>query len=255
MPFAERLQEIRTGFERPFWIANLTEIFERLSYYGAYAALAIYLQASGCTFRRSKPGRLRAFLVSSGFLRRSAERLPTAMGFRRALATAYLILSVSYFLLGSIEAPWMAPVRSHVSLAGLVGFILLLPAFGIALVKPCVVGTTSRASKENVRSIGFSIYYTMVNVGGFLGPFLASWIDPHLGVENVFRVAAVSVFAMFFVVLLFFPSRERSTTLLRPRSQRSRRKFLPGGGQGMAGIAGSGCGPRRCAWRSLWTRR
>jgi len=29
MTFSERLLEIRTGFERPFWVANVTEIFER----------------------------------------------------------------------------------------------------------------------------------------------------------------------------------------------------------------------------------
>ncbi|MGA7686609.1 MAG: MFS transporter [Terriglobales bacterium] len=204
MTFGERLQEIRTGFERPFWIANLTEIFERLSYYGAYAALAIYLHER-LHFSTQQTGTLTGIFGFVWILAPFGGAVADRMGFRRALAAAYLILSISYFLLGSIEAPWMTPVRSHVSLAGLVGFILLLPAFGIALVKPCVVGTTSRASKENVRSIGFSIYYTMVNVGGFLGPFLASWIDPHLGVENVFRVAAVSVFAMFFVVLFFFP--------------------------------------------------
>jgi proton-dependent oligopeptide transporter, POT family len=204
LTFSERLQEIRTGFERPFWIANFTEIFERLSYYGAYAALAIYLHER-LHFSTQQTGTLTGIFGFVWILAPFGGAVADRMGFRRALATAYLILSVSYFLLGSIEAPWMASVRSHVSLAGLVGFILLLPAFGIALVKPCVVGTTSRASKENVRSIGFSIYYTMVNVGGFLGPFLASWIDPHLGVENVFRVAAVSVFAMFFVVLFFFP--------------------------------------------------
>jgi predicted MFS family arabinose efflux permease len=67
-----------------------------------------------------------------------------------------------------------------------------------------VVGTTARASKENVRSIGYSIYYTMVNIGGALGPYFASWAHRHLGVENVYRVAALSVFAMFFVVLFFF---------------------------------------------------
>src|SRR5574342_473050 len=44
LTFSERLQEIRTGFERPFWIANITEIFERLSYYGAFASLALYLK-------------------------------------------------------------------------------------------------------------------------------------------------------------------------------------------------------------------
>jgi predicted MFS family arabinose efflux permease len=44
----------------------------------------------------------------------------------------------------------------------------------------------------------------MVNIGGALGPLFASWAHRHLGVENVYRVAALSVFAMFFVVLLFF---------------------------------------------------
>ncbi len=44
MSFSQRFEEIRTGFERPFWIANITEIFERLAYYGAFASLALYLQ-------------------------------------------------------------------------------------------------------------------------------------------------------------------------------------------------------------------
>jgi dipeptide/tripeptide permease len=130
----------------------------------------------------------------------AADRL----GFRRALSIAYLILGVSYFLIGSIGAPWLAPVRNAVPLGLFVGFILILPALGVSLVKPCVVGTTARASKENVRSIGYSIYYTMVNIGGALGPYFASWAHRHLGVENVYRVAALSVFAMFFVVLFFF---------------------------------------------------
>ncbi len=44
----------------------------------------------------------------------------------------------------------------------------------------------------------------MVNIGGAAGPYFASWTHRHLGVENVYRVAAISVFAMFFVVLVFF---------------------------------------------------
>ena len=44
MSFSERLNDVRTGFERPFWVANITEIFERLSYYGAFSSLALYLQ-------------------------------------------------------------------------------------------------------------------------------------------------------------------------------------------------------------------
>ena len=40
MGFDQRLQEVRTGFERPFWVANISELFERLSYYAAFASLA-----------------------------------------------------------------------------------------------------------------------------------------------------------------------------------------------------------------------
>ena len=43
MSVSERLREIRVGFERPFWIANISELFERLSYYAAFASLARYL--------------------------------------------------------------------------------------------------------------------------------------------------------------------------------------------------------------------
>jgi len=200
----ERLYEIRTGFERPFWVANVTEIFERLSYYGAFASLALYLQER-LNFSTEQTGTLTGifggmvwFLAAFGGA--AADRL----GFRRALSVAYFILAVAYFLIGSIGAPWLAPVRNTMPLGLFVGCILVLPALGISLVKPCVVGTTARASKENVRSVGYSIYYTMVNIGGALGPYFASWAHRHLGVENVYRVAAVSVFAMFFVVLFFF---------------------------------------------------
>jgi len=44
--FGQRLQEIRDGFEPAFWVANISEIFERLSYYGAFSSLANYLHES-----------------------------------------------------------------------------------------------------------------------------------------------------------------------------------------------------------------
>ncbi len=97
---------------------------------------------------------------------------------------------------------------------------------GVALVKPCVVGTTARASKENVRSIGYSIYYTLVNIGGAAGPYVASWVHQHMRVENVFRVAALSVFAMFFAVLLLFKEPRRSGDEQTASLAQSAKNFL-----------------------------
>jgi len=204
MSFNQRLQDIRTGFDSGFWVANVSEIFERLAYYAAFASLAIYLNET-LHFPAEKTGTLTGIFGGMvWFMAIFGGALADRLGFRRALSLAYLILSAAYFLLGSLGASWLAPVRDAVPLTGLVTFVLLLPALGVSMVKPCVVGMTARGSRENVRTLGYSIYYTMVNIGGAAGPFVASWAHRHLGIEQVFRVSALSVFAMFFAVLIFF---------------------------------------------------
>src|SRR5262252_2394733 len=204
MTFTQRWQDIRTGFERPFWVANISELFERLSYYAAFASMTRYLHEA-LQFPSQQASAFSGFFGGLvWFLPVFGGTLADRMGFRRALALAYFILSCAYFLLGSLGATWFAPVRDTVPLGALVAFVLALPALGVALVKPSVVGTTARASNENVRSVGYSIYYTLVNIGGAAGPFVASYVHQHMSVENVFRVAALSVFLMFLAVLVFF---------------------------------------------------
>ncbi|MGA2812917.1 MAG: MFS transporter [Candidatus Acidiferrum sp.] len=204
MSFGSRLAEVRDGFDRPFWVANISELFERLSYYAVFASLVRYLHEvlSFPTERAADLTGLFGGLV--WFLAIFGGAIADRLGFRRTLSLAYVILAGSYFLLGSIGASWMAPLREAVPLVALATFLLVLPPLGVALVKPCVVGTTARASKENVRSIGYSIYYTLVNIGGALGPWLAGIINQHLRTAVVFRMAALSVFLMFFLVLLLF---------------------------------------------------
>jgi dipeptide/tripeptide permease len=226
LSFAERLRDIRTGFERPFWVANISELFERLSYYAAFASLARYLNET-LRFPVEKATSLTGLFGGLvWFLAIFGGALADRLGFRRALSLAYLILSGSYFLLGSLQASWLAPIRNSMPLTLLVILVLMLPAFGIALVKPSVVGTTARASKENVRSIGYSIYYTLVNIGGFAGPYTASIVHRHLSVENVFRIAALSVFLMFFAVLLFFKEPRRAGEVQATSLAQSAKNFL-----------------------------
>jgi proton-dependent oligopeptide transporter, POT family len=225
LTFSERVREVRYGFERPFWVANISELFERLSYYAAFASLARYLHESlnfGVERASSLTGLFGGLVW---FLAAFGGTLADRLGFRRSLSLAYLILSFSYFLLGSIGSNWLAPVRNAMPLGVLVTMLLMLPALGVALVKPCVVGTIARSSKENVRSIGYSIYYTLVNIGGAAGPYVASWVHQHMRVENVFRVAALSVFAMLFAVLLFFREPRRSAELQTASFAQAARNF------------------------------
>ncbi len=226
MSFAQRLQDVKQGFERAFWVANISELFERLSYYAAFASLARYLHET-LSFPLERAANLAGLFGGLvWFLAIFGGAMADRLGFRRALSLAYLILAGSYFLLGSLASPWMGPVRAAVPLVVLVTLVLMLPALGIALVKPSVVGTTARASNENVRSIGYSIYYTLVNIGGALGPFVASWVHKNLSVENVFRVSAFSVFVMFFAVLLFFREPRKSGDVATESLSVTLRNFL-----------------------------
>ncbi len=204
MAIGQRLQEIREGFRPAFWVANLTELFERLAYYAVFAVLAIYLTES-LKFSETEAGDLIGFFSALvWFLPILGGALADRFGFRRSLAFAYLVLGVGYFLLGSLNATWLGPMRQAVPLSWLVLVFLAIPAFGPAIVKPCVVGTTARASTEAVRSLGYSIYYTLVNIGGTFGPVMAFAVRRTIGIENVFRVSAACMLVMCAATLLFY---------------------------------------------------
>lgn len=193
-------------------MANFTEIFERIAYYGTTAVLAVYLSEQLHFSNELTGSVVGTFGLVVFFLPILGGTLADRFGFRRALLFAYLVMTLGYFLLGSLAAPWMETARHALGDKWLVLAILMIPAMGPGVVKPCVAGTTARASSENVRSIGYSIYYTLVNVGGALGPIIAFLVRKQLGwgIASVFRVAALSVFLMFWVTLFFYREPARS---------------------------------------------
>jgi len=208
-----RFTEIRQGFAPAFWVANFTELFERLAYYGLQAVLAIYLHER-LGLSEADTGSVQGiFGFVVWFLPIIGGALADRFGFRRTLATAYAILAAGYFLFASIGGVWLAPARAALPMYWLVLVILMVPALGPGLVKPVVAGTTARAAAENVRSLGYSIYYTIVNIGGMLGPLLASFVRTRLGPEAVFIMSGSFSLAMFVVTVLTFrePPREPGT--------------------------------------------
>src|SRR5260370_34311106 len=102
MTRSKRLDEIATGFQRAFWVANITELFERLSYYAVFASLARYLHEvlNFPTQRATNLTGLFGGLV--WLLAILGGAIADRLRFRCALSLAHLILSWSYFALGSI---------------------------------------------------------------------------------------------------------------------------------------------------------
>ena len=110
MSFAQRWQEVRTGFERSFWVANFTELFERLAYYGPQAVFAIYLHERLGLSSAQTTWLIGYYGFVVWFMPVLGGALADRFGFRRTLAGAFFMLAIGNFLLGRLG---FQPAEGH----------------------------------------------------------------------------------------------------------------------------------------------
>jgi dipeptide/tripeptide permease len=186
------LRSALTSFSGSFWAANVSELFERVAYYAMTALLVVYLtEARGFSAGTAViiGGNMSA--VTFG-LSPFSGILADAIGYRRSLVLAYALLATGYA--GAAVAP------GNVSLA----VALLFVACGASLVKPVITGTVQKTGTESNRAVGFSVYYTLVNIGGFLGPNLSALVRDRFGVAAIFAVSVTSAVIALIVTLSLY---------------------------------------------------
>ncbi|HEV8335818.1 MAG TPA: MFS transporter [Candidatus Polarisedimenticolia bacterium] len=203
MELSARLTQLRTGFSRTFWIANTLELFERLAFYGSKAILAVYLvEKVGLGTTGNTLVGLYGFAIF--FLPILAGTVVDRYGFKKSLAACFTIFSLGYF---SVGLAGLSAGRRIVESVGSLPYVvgaLLLTAIGGSLIKPCIVGVVARTTTETTKSLGYSIYYTLVNLGGALGPVLALQVREGLGIEYVLVMSALVSLANLLATLVFF---------------------------------------------------
>jgi dipeptide/tripeptide permease len=184
------------SYPRQFWVANTMEIFERMSWYGWYTVSSVYITGSiatgGLGFTTETRGALQAivpfflylFPVFTGAL---ADRY----GFKKTFIVAYLVMIVSYFMLGQFTT---FPTF-------LIAFMFV--AVGAALFKPVVVGTVAKVTDDSNSAMGFGIFYMMVNIGGFVGPIVAGRVRGW-GWEYVFIACSLWALVNLIIVLTLY---------------------------------------------------
>ena len=97
MSMADRLNELRHGLHRTFWIANTLELFERFAFYGSKAVLVVYLAEKVGLGPQAAGSLVGAFSGVLYFLPVLAGTLVDRYGFRRTLAACFGIFTVGYF--------------------------------------------------------------------------------------------------------------------------------------------------------------
>jgi len=204
MQLRQIIAEIRNGFHPTFWIANGMELFERLAYYGQATVLSIFLR-DHLHFNEVRVGVLSSvFGGSIYFLPIFAGTLADKFGFRRAFSIAFFTLAVGYFLIGSTGMEAFQGVYKGLPLFWVLIVILVLTAAGGSFIKPSVLGTVAATSRPETKSLGFAVYYWLVNVGAAIGPFIAFGVRSAYGIQYVYIVSAISCALMFIVNLMFF---------------------------------------------------
>jgi dipeptide/tripeptide permease len=200
------------GLDNRFWIVNVMEMFERLAYYGVRAVLAIYIvlpqSMGGPEFTHVQKGTIFAHwafwqsvlpMFTGGF----ADRY----GHKKTIVVAILIKIVGYILMAT---------RLDYE-----GFYLgcMLLAIGTAIFKPGVQGTLAATLKAGNASVGWAIFYQLVNIGGFLGPVLAGYLRNTFDWSWVFYSCAIIVSVNFLWLPFYKDTTQDAATRLDDKAQ------------------------------------
>src|SRR6187402_1991360 len=198
-------QMARTGFTRTFWVANVIELFERLAYYGSKAILTVYI-AEQVGLGPGKAGFLVGSLFNTllYFLPPLAGTLVDRYGFKKSLLTCFSIFSIGYFLVGLGGLPQGKALVDALGASTYMIAALVITAIGGSLIKPCIVGTVARTTTSETKSLGYSIYYTLVNFGGAIGPLLAMQVRENIGIAYVLVMSSLVSLALVVGTLVFY---------------------------------------------------
>jgi dipeptide/tripeptide permease len=187
-------------FPRTFWVANSIELFERWAWYGFFMLFANYLTGSTDIGALGLTQAQKGIIMGVGtgilyFLPVITGAIADKYGYKKVLALSFIIYSSAFVALPLFK-----------SFTGVFAMYLYL-ALGAALFKPIISATVAKTTDEETSSIGFGIFYMMVNIGAFIGP-LVTLAYKDSGYTTVFYISA-AVILINFILILFYKEPER----------------------------------------------
>lgn len=198
-----------------YWTANWIELVERFAYYGLRTVVGVYmviaLSDGGPELTHEQKGDLFAFwalvqsfvpIFTGGLADRYGYKLTIALSTAIKIA-GYLLMCYALPIAGFFHADLSAARASDEDLIYEFFFVgAMLLALGTAVFKPGVQGLIANQMPKGASSLGWGLFYQMVNIGGFIGPLIAGCLRV-LQWEHVFWVCAGGV-ALNFIPLFFF---------------------------------------------------
>ncbi len=194
--------EKRTSFPFVFWTANSIEVLERFAYYGIYMGFGIYMEYLG--YSKSQLGIVQSiFLLFSYVVPLFSGTLADRYGFKKILIVSYIAYLPSILLLIFTK-----------SFSG-IALTMLSIGFAAGIFKPLISGTIRAVTDKTNKTLGFGIFYAMVNFGASIGPVLAGHLRA-ISWNYAFMAAAICIVVMLLITIFFYkePKREENYATL-----------------------------------------
>jgi POT family proton-dependent oligopeptide transporter len=189
------MKEKRTSFPKVFWIANSVEILERFAYYGIYMGFGIYMEYLG--YSKAQLGIVQSiFLLISYVIPVISGTFADRFGFKKVLIVSYVAYLPSILLL--------------IVTKSFSGIALTMLSIGLAagIFKPLISGTVRAVTDKTNKTIGFGIFYAMVNIGASFGPIVAGKLRA-VSWNYAFLAAAIAIVLMLVITIFFYKEPER----------------------------------------------
>ena len=194
--------QVMGSYPKSFWVASIMELFERWAWYGLFAVLALYLTGStdegALGFTHTEKGQIMGFVTAILYLLPLFTGVVAdKIGYKLSLIIAYVMLITGYYFMGEVTS------------YSTVFLVFLYVAVGAAIFKPVASAIITKSTDESNSTLGFGIFYMMVNIGGFIGPAFSSTLRTQYGWKIVFIQAALVIFINLLIVIFFFKEPDR----------------------------------------------
>lgn len=191
-----KIGQVFKQYNRTFWASNIIELFERWAWYGFYMAFALYLVNSKDTGALGLSQAEKGVIMGTGsmllyFLPIITGAIADKLGYTRMLLLSFTVYISGFYMIRSFDT------------FGWVFFAYIWTCVGGALFKPIISAMIARTTNEETSSIGFGIFYMMVNIGGFIGPFIAG-IVLNKSWDYVFYISMLTMSVNYLITIFFF---------------------------------------------------
>lgn len=196
------------GFVPAFWFLNIIEMFERLAYYTLRVMAPIYIvqadNPGGLHLTPQERGWIYAWwaifqsilpIVTGGF----ADRY----GYKRTLTWSISVMTLGYAMVALVrDVPGISNYWALFT-------SIMIMASGTAFFKPSIQGSLAQNLSKANSSVGWSIFYWVVNVGAFIGHYIPGLVFLAYGTRSkeawrLLFLLAAGFMALNFLILPLF---------------------------------------------------